>query len=74
MSKNKDEFIEIDGIVTDKLPGSKFKVELENGSVVVCTICGKIRLSYIKIVPGDKVKVQLSPYDITMGRISWRYK
>ena len=70
----KDDVIEVDGIVTDALPNANFKVKLENGHEVLAHISGKLRMNYIKILPGDKVKVELSPYDLTKGRITWRAK
>jgi len=66
--------IEQEGIITETLPNAMFKVELENGHVILATISGKMRMHYIKILPGDKVKVEISPYDLTKGRISFRYK
>lgn len=68
---NKDA-IEMDGIVRDILPGGKFKVELENKSIVIAHVSGKIRMNYIRILPGDTVTLELSPYDITHGRIIYR--
>lgn len=68
----KDDFIEVEGIVTDVLPNCVFKVTLENGHVVTATISGKLRTNYIKILAGDKVKLELSPYDLDRGRITWR--
>ena len=70
----KDDVIEIEGKVTDTLPNAMFKVELENGHQILAHISGKLRMNYIKILPGDKVKVELSPYDLTRGRITWRAK
>ena len=70
----KDDVIEVDGIVTDALPNANFKVKLENGHEVLAHISGKLRMNYIKILPGDKVKVELSPYDLSKGRITWRAK
>ncbi len=64
--------IEIEGKVMDVLPGGQFKVELENGHTVVAHVSGKIRMNYIRILPGDTVKVELSPYDLTRGRITYR--
>mgnify|MGYP001057351112 CR=1 FL=1 len=64
--------IEMEGIVRDILPGGKFKVELENKHTVVAHVSGKIRMNYIRILPGDTVKVELSPYDLTHGRITYR--
>ncbi|MCD5401956.1 translation initiation factor IF-1 [candidate division NPL-UPA2 bacterium] len=70
----KGEAIEVEGTVVEPLPSAMFRVELENGHKVLAHICGKIRKHYIKILPGDKVKVELSPYDLTRGRITYRYK
>ena len=70
----KDDAIELEGTVTEPLPNAMFRVELENGVSVLCSISGKIRMNYIRILPGDKVTVQLSPYDLTRGRITYRYK
>lgn len=66
--------IEVEGIVTEALPNAKFKVRLSNGHEVLSTISGKIRIHYIRILTGDRVKVELSPYDLTQGRITYRYK
>jgi len=67
--------LEIDGIVTDSLPNAMFKVKLENlNKEILCHISGKIRMNYIKIVPGDKVKVEINPYSLDKGRITYRYK
>lgn len=68
----KTDAIEIEGKVTDVLPGGQFKVELDNGHTVVAHVSGKIRMNYIRILPGDTVKVELSPYDLTRGRITYR--
>ena len=70
----KDDVIEVDGIVKEALPNAMFRVELENGHVVLCHIAGKMRMHYIKILPGDKVKVELTPYSLDKGRIVFRYK
>ena len=70
----KGEAIEVEGTVVEPLPNAMFRVELENGHKVLAHICGKMRMHYIKILPGDKVKVELSPYDLTRGRITYRYK
>ena len=70
----KDDVIELEGIVTDALPNAMFKVKLPNDHVILAHISGKLRMNYIKIVPGDKVTVQMSPYDLTQGRITWRSK
>ncbi|MNI65685.1 Translation initiation factor IF-1 [compost metagenome] len=70
----KDDVIEVDGIVVEALPNAAFKVELENGHQVLAHISGKLRMHYIKILPGDKVKLELSTYDLEKGRIIWRDK
>lgn len=70
----KTESIEQDGTILEALSNAMFRVELENGHVVVAHISGKMRMNYIKILPGDKVKVEISPYDLTKGRITYRYK
>lgn len=66
--------IEQDGLIIEALSNAKFRVELENGHVITAHISGKMRMHYIKILPGDKVKVAMSPYDLTQGRITLRYK
>ena len=66
--------IESEGIVTEAMANSMFKVELDNGHEILCHISGKIRMNYIRIMPGDKVKVEMSPYDLTKGRICYRFK
>ncbi len=71
---SKADMIEIEGRVIEKLPNAMFKVELENGHVVLAHISGKLRMNYIRILPGDKVTMELSPYDLTKGRIIWRDK
>ena len=71
---SKADVIEIEGTVVEKLPNANFKVELENGHVIIAHISGKMRMNYIKILPGDRVKVEMSPYDLSKGRISFRYK
>ena len=70
----KEDVIEIEGIVNETLPNAMFKVELENGHEVLAHVSGKIRMHYIKILPGDKVTVELSPNDLTRGRITYRFK
>lgn len=70
----KEDVIELDGKVLEALPNAMFKVELENGHVVLAHISGKMRMHYIKILPGDKVTIQLSPYDLSRGRIVYRKK
>ena len=71
---SKADVIEIEGKVIEKLPNTMFRVELENGHVVLAHISGKLRMNYIKILPGDKVTIELSPYDLSKGRIIWRDK
>ncbi len=66
--------IEVEGIVTEALPNTTFRVELENGHEILAHSSGKMRMNYIRILPGDKVKVELSPYDLSRGRITYRYK
>ena len=68
----KEDVIEVEGTVVEALPNTNFKVELENGHQILAHISGKLRMNYIKILPGDKVKVEISPYDLTRGRITWR--
>lgn len=70
----KEDVIEVEGTVVEALPNTKFKVELENGHIILAHISGKLRMNYIRILPGDKVTVELSPYDLTRGRITWRKK
>ena len=71
---SKADVIEIEGKVVEKLPNAMFQVELENGHTVLAHISGKLRMNYIRILPGDKVTVELSPYDLSRGRITWRAK
>ena len=71
---SKSDVIEITGKVLEKLPNAMFKVELENGHQVLAHISGKLRMNYIRILPGDKVTIELSPYDLSKGRIIWRDK
>lgn len=71
---SKEDAIELEGKVVEPLPNATFKVELENGHQVLAHISGKMRMHYIKILPGDKVTVELSPYDLDRGRITYRYK
>lgn len=66
--------IEVKGTVIDALPNAKFKVQLENGHQILAHLSGKLRMNYIKIMPGDSVTIELSPYDLTKGRITWRGK
>ena len=71
---SKTDVIEIEGCVVEKLPNAMFKVELENGHIVLAHISGKLRMNFIKILPGDKVTLEMSPYDLSKGRIVWRDK
>ena len=71
---SKQDVIEVEGVVTDSLPNAMFKVKLENGHEILAHISGKMRMHYIKILPGDKVTVELSVYDLNRGRITYRYK
>ena len=71
---SKSDVIEIGGVVVEKLPNTMFKVELENGHQVLATISGRLRQNFIRILPGDKVTMEQSPYDLTKGRIIWRDK
>jgi len=66
--------IQLDGTVIESLGNAMFRVELENGHVIIAHVSGKMRMHYIKILPGDKVKIEMSPYDLTKGRITFRYK
>jgi translation initiation factor IF-1 len=70
----KDDVIEVEGKVVEPLPNAMFRVELENGHKILAHVSGKIRMNYIKILPGDRVTVELSPYDLSRGRITYRYK
>lgn len=71
---SKQDMIEVQGKVVEALPNATFKVELENGRQITATISGKLRMNYIRILPGDNVTVDMSPYDLTRGRITWRSK
>ena len=71
---SKEDVIEIEGVVVEKLHNAMFKVELENGHQVLAHISGKLRKNFIRILPGDKVTMEMSPYDLTKGRITWRDK
>ena len=70
----KDDMIELEGIVTESLPNTTFHVDIGNGYIILAHISGKLRMNFIRILPGDKVTVQMSPYDLTRGRITWRSK
>ena len=71
---SKADNIEIDGVVTEAFPNAMFEVELSNGHKILAHVSGKMRMNFIRILPGDKVTVQMSPYDLTRGRITWRSK
>ena len=70
----KQDAIEVDGVITEALSNAMFRVQLESGHVITAHISGKMRMHYIKILPGDRVKLEMIPYDLTKGRISFRYK
>lgn len=70
----KDDIIEMQGTVRESLPNAMFQVELESGQMILAHISGKLRMNFIRIIPGDKVKIEMSPYDLTRGRITWRAK
>ena len=74
LPKPKDDAIVLEGTILEALPNANFRVELENGHKVLAHISGKMRMHYIRILPGDKVQVELTPYDLTRGRITYRYK
>ena len=70
----KDDMIELEGVVVESLPNTTFRVDIRNGHIILAHISGKLRMNFIRILPGDKVTVQMSPYDLTRGRITWRSK
>ena len=70
----KDDLIELEGTVVESLPNTTFRVDIGNGHIILAHISGKLRMNFIRILPGDKVTVQMSPYDLTRGRITWRSK
>ncbi|UCE28070.1 MAG: translation initiation factor IF-1 [Candidatus Coatesbacteria bacterium] len=70
----KERKIQVEGTVIEPLPNAMFRVELDNGHVVLAHICGKMRMHFVRILPGDRVKVEITPYDPDRGRITWRYK
>ncbi len=71
---SKSDMIELEGTVTEALPNAMFKVQIDGGHVILAHISGKLRMNFIRILPGDKVVVEMSPYDLTKGRITWRSK
>lgn len=74
MSLSKEDVIEVTGKILEALPNATFQVELENGHKILAHVSGKLRMNFIRILPGDKVTVEMSPYDLTKGRITWRAK
>ena len=74
MARKEKEAIEVEGTVTESLPNASFRVELANGHQVLAYVSGRIRLNFIRVLPGDRVLVELSPYDLTRGRITYRFK
>ena len=70
----KADMLEVEGVVTEALPNATFEVELQNGHKILAHLSGKLRMNYIRVLPGDKVKLEMSPYDLTKGRITWRSK
>ena len=71
---SKSDMIELEGTVVEALPNAMFKVQIDGGHVILATISGKLRMNFIRILPGDKVQIEMSPYDLTKGRITWRSK
>ncbi len=71
---SKEDMIELEGTVVEAMPNAMFKVEIQGGHIILAHISGKLRMNYIRILPGDKVTVEMSPYDLTRGRITWRSK
>jgi translation initiation factor IF-1 len=74
ISLSKEDVIEVEGIILEALPNATFQVELSNGHKILAHVSGKLRMNFIRILPGDKVTVEMSPYDLTKGRITWRAK
>ncbi|MBD3400687.1 MAG: translation initiation factor IF-1 [Candidatus Coatesbacteria bacterium] len=70
----KEEVIQVEGVVTEALPNAMFRVKLDNGRSILAHICGKMRMNFVRILPGDRVRVEVTPYDLTKGRITWRFK
>ena len=71
---SKEDVIEVEGVVVEAMPNAMFKVEIQGGHVLLAHISGKLRMNFIRILPGDKVTIEMSPYDLTKGRITWRSK
>jgi translation initiation factor IF-1 len=74
LSLSKEDVIEVEGTILEALPNATFRVELQNGHKILAHVSGKLRMNFIRILPGDKVTVEMSPYDLTKGRITWRAK
>jgi len=74
MTQEKEQHIEVEGLVTVVLPGTMFRVELDNKHMVLATVCGKMRKRWVRIAAGDRVKMEMSPYDLNKGRITWRLR
>jgi len=74
LAKEKEDVIEVEGTVVEALPNAMFKVQIEGGHILLAHISGKLRMHYIRILPGDRVTLEMSPYDLTRGRITWRSK
>ena len=70
----KERTIQVEGVVVEPLPNAMFRVELDNGHLILAHVCGRMRMHFVRILPGDRVKVELTPYDPNRGRITWRYK
>ncbi|MBD3371273.1 MAG: translation initiation factor IF-1 [Candidatus Coatesbacteria bacterium] len=70
----KEDVIQVEGVVTKALPNAMFRVKLDNGRSILAHICGKMRMNFVRILPGDRVRVEVTPYDLTKGRITWRFK
>ena len=71
---SKEDVIEVEGVIQEALPNANFNVKLSNGHIILAHVSGKLRMNFIRILPGDKVTVEMSPYDLTKGRITWRAK
>lgn len=70
----KEDVIQVEGVVTKALPNAMFNVKLDNGRSILAHICGKMRMNFVRILPGDRVRVEVTPYDLAKGRITWRFK
>ena len=74
LANSKEDMIELEGVVVEAMPNAMFKVEIQGGHIILAHISGKLRMNFIRILPGDKVTVEMSPYDLSKGRITWRSK